>query len=43
LPGSWLASVLVNRLKASLHILFMEALIVFGGVMIIWNSLRAAA
>jgi uncharacterized protein len=42
LPGSWLASVLVNRLKASLHILFMEALIVIGGVMIIWNSLRAA-
>ena len=42
LPGSWLASLLVNRLKASLHILFMESLIVFGGVMIIWNSLRLA-
>lgn len=41
LPGSWLASLIVNRLKAQLHILFMEALIVFGGLMILWNSWSA--
>jgi uncharacterized protein len=41
-PGSWLASVLVNKLHARLHILFMEALIVFGGIMIIWNSWSAS-
>ena len=40
-PGSWVASMLVNRLHARLHILFMEALIVFGGIMIIWNSWAA--
>lgn len=42
IPGSWIASILVNRLHAKLHILFMEGLIVFGGLMIIWNSLRLA-
>ena len=41
-PGSWVASMLVNRLHASLHILFMEALIIFGGLMIIWNSWSAS-
>lgn len=41
LPGSWLASLIVNRLKVSLHILFMEVLIVVGGSLIIWNSLNA--
>ena len=40
LPGSALAAFLVRRLHARLHILFMEGLIVAGGAMIVWNSLR---
>ncbi|MGE0803867.1 MAG: TSUP family transporter [Lautropia sp.] len=39
LPGSWLASVLVQRLHAHLHLWVMEALILSGGLMILWNSL----
>lgn len=42
LPGSWIASLLVNRLKVHLHVLFMEALIVLGGSLILWNSLHAS-
>ncbi len=42
-PGSALASWLVTRLHARLHVLFMDALILFGGSMIVWNSLRDLA
>ena len=34
-PGSALASWLVTRLHARLHVLFMDALILFGGSMIV--------
>lgn len=37
-PGSWLASQIVHRLEVRLHMLFMDALIFFGGAMILWNS-----
>lgn len=40
-PGSWLASVLVTRLHAHLHRLFMESLIVVGGALIVANALRS--
>lgn len=40
LPGSAVAAFLVKRLHARLHVLFMEGLIVVGGAMIVWNSLR---
>lgn len=40
LPGSWVASQLVQRLGKRLHILFIEALIVFGGASLVVNGLR---
>ncbi|MGE0798300.1 MAG: TSUP family transporter [Lautropia sp.] len=40
LPGSWLASLLVQRLHARLHLWMMETLIIAGAAMILWNSLR---
>jgi len=40
LPGSWLASVLVSRLHAVLHVWIMDTLIITGGLMILWNTLR---
>ena len=40
LPGSAVAAFLVRRMHARLHILFMESLIVVGGAMIVFNSLR---
>ena len=40
LPGSALAAFLVRRMHARLHILFMEALILVGGALIVVNSLR---
>lgn len=42
-PGSWVASQIVHRLEVRLHMLFLEALIVLGGCMIIWNSWRLMA
>lgn len=41
LPGSWIAAFLVKRLNASLHILVIDALIVFGGASMIWQGVRA--
>jgi uncharacterized membrane protein YfcA len=38
IPGSALASFLVTRLGAHLHILFMEGLILFGGSFMLWHS-----
>lgn len=42
LPGSWLASLLVKRLGARLHIVVIEALIVIGGVSLIVHGVRAS-
>ncbi|MDX2219383.1 MAG: TSUP family transporter [Burkholderiales bacterium] len=39
LPGSWLASLIVNRLGKRLHIVFIEALILFGGLSLVVNGL----
>jgi len=39
-PASALASVLVRRMHARLHALFMETLIVAGGALILWNAVR---
>jgi uncharacterized membrane protein YfcA len=38
IPGSALGKWLVTRMRARLHILFMEALIVAGGVFMLWHS-----
>lgn len=40
IPGSALAAWLVNRIGAHLHILFMETLIVAGGLFMLWHSWR---
>ena len=40
LPGSWVASLLVNRMGAKLHVVFIEGLIVVGSLLIAFNSLR---
>ena len=40
IPGSALAAWLTMRLGARLHVLFMEALIFFGGASMLWNALR---
>jgi hypothetical protein len=40
LPGSALAAYLVNRMHARLHVLFMEGLIIVGGLSLLWNSWR---
>lgn len=40
LPGSWVASRLVQKLGAKLHIVFIEALIVLGGCSLLWNGWR---
>jgi uncharacterized protein len=40
IPGSALAAWLVTRMHAHLHILFMEALILIGGVSLVVNSWR---
>jgi uncharacterized membrane protein YfcA len=42
LPGSWVASLLVRRLHAVLHVWIMDTLIITGGLMILWNTLRTA-
>jgi uncharacterized membrane protein YfcA len=41
IPGSALAAWLVTRLGAHLHILAMEALILFGGTFLLWNAWRS--
>ncbi len=38
IPGSAIAAWLVNRVGAHLHVLFMEALILFGGGFMLWHS-----
>jgi len=38
IPGSALAAVLVTRLGARLHVLFMEGLILVGGAFMLWHS-----
>jgi hypothetical protein len=43
LPGSALASWLVRRMHARLHTLYMEALILLGGVAIVVGTWRAPA
>jgi uncharacterized membrane protein YfcA len=40
IPGSALAAWLVTRMHAHLHVLFMEALILIGGISLIANSWR---
>ena len=40
IPGSAIAAWLVSRMGAKLHILFMEILILFGGVSMLWHALR---
>jgi len=40
IPGSAIAAWLVNRMHAHLHVLFMEALVLAGGVSLLWNSWR---
>jgi uncharacterized membrane protein YfcA len=40
IPGSALAAWLVNRIHARLHVIFMEALIVFGGASMLWHAWR---
>jgi uncharacterized protein len=40
IPGSAVAAWLVNRMHAHLHVLFMEGLILVGGVSLLWNSWR---
>jgi uncharacterized membrane protein YfcA len=40
IPGSATAKLLVNRMGARLHVLFMEALILFGGLFMLWHSWR---
>lgn len=40
IPGSALAAWLVTRMHAHLHVLFMEALVVLGGVSLLVNSWR---
>ncbi len=39
-PGSAAGAWLVQRMGAHLHILFMEALIIFGGAFMLWHSWR---
>ena len=41
IPGSAVAAWLVTRLGAHLHVLFMEALIFFGGSFMLWHAWRA--
>jgi len=40
IPGSAIAAWLVNRMHAHLHVLFLEALILIGGISLLWNSWR---
>jgi uncharacterized protein len=40
IPGSAIAAYLVNRMHAHLHVLFMEGLIIVGGLSLLWNSWR---
>lgn len=40
IPGSALAAWLVTRMHAHLHVLFMEALVLLGGVSLLVNSWR---
>jgi len=40
IPGSAIAAWLVGRIGASLHILFMEGLILFGGASMLWHAWR---
>ena len=38
-PGSWLAAFLVERMGAHLHTLAIEALILIGGIVMLWHAL----
>jgi uncharacterized membrane protein YfcA len=40
IPGSATAKLLVNRMGARLHVLFMEGLILAGGAFMLWHSWR---
>jgi len=40
IPGSALGAFLVHRLGAHLHVLFMEALILGGGILMLWHTWR---
>ena len=40
IPGSAIAAWLVTRIHAHLHVLFMEALILFGGASMLWHAWR---
>jgi uncharacterized membrane protein YfcA len=41
LPGSWVASRLVQRLGARMHIVIIEVLILAGGVSLLYHGVRA--
>lgn len=38
IPGSAAAAWLVNRMHAHLHVLFIEVLVIIGGLSLLWNS-----
>ena len=38
IPGSAAAAWLVSRIHAHLHVIFMEALILFGGASMLWHA-----
>jgi uncharacterized membrane protein YfcA len=40
IPGTAAGAWLVSRIHVHLHVMFMEALIVFGGVFMLWHSWR---
>ena len=40
IPGSAIAALLVSRMGARLHVLFMEVLILFGGASMLWHAWR---
>ena len=40
IPGSAIAAWLVSRMGAKLHVLFMEILILFGGLSMLWHAFR---
>jgi uncharacterized membrane protein YfcA len=40
IPGSAIAAWLVTRIHARLHVVFMEALILFGGASMLWHAWR---
>jgi uncharacterized membrane protein YfcA len=40
-PGTWVGAWLVRRTSIRLHSIFLEALIILGGVSLIWGGLKS--